>query len=43
MKKLIIFGAILAAAGYVLTHYFGIAGPKMVSNAGVANEVLEQR
>jgi hypothetical protein len=41
MKKLIILGAILAAAGYVVTHYFGIAGPTMTSNAHVAEEVLK--
>ena len=41
MKKLIILGAILAAAGYVATHYFGFAAPKLVSNAGVAEEVLK--
>jgi hypothetical protein len=43
LKKLIILGAILAAAGYVVTHYFGLAGPTMTSNAGIANEVLNQR
>lgn len=42
MKKLIILIALLTGAGYVVTHYFGFAAPKMLSNAGAANEVLDQ-
>ena len=41
MKKLLILIALLVAAGYVATHYFGFVGPKLVSNADVANQVLD--
>jgi hypothetical protein len=41
MKKLVIFLALLVAAYYVATHYFGVVGPKMVSNAKEAEQVLQ--
>jgi hypothetical protein len=42
MRKLIILIALLVGAGYVATHWFGFAGPRMLSHAGTANEVLDE-
>jgi hypothetical protein len=39
MKTLLILACLLLAAGYVVTHYFGDGGPKMTSNAKVAEDI----
>jgi hypothetical protein len=42
VRKLIVLIALLVGAGYVATHWFGLVGPQMLSNASTANEVLDQ-
>ncbi len=41
MRKLIIFLALIGAAGYVATHYLGKAGPTLTGNAHEAEEILK--
>ena len=41
MKKLLVFGTILAAAGYVFMHYFVGGGAQVSRDSSVANQVLQ--
>jgi hypothetical protein len=41
MMKLVILIALLVAAGYVVTQYFGHGGATMLGNAKAASEITD--